>query len=212
MVSDSLKTYQKNILKSIFIFSVKNEKSTSEHLAEHLSVNQDYVIESCTFLNNIGMISKKNDEWVLTELGRNQLTVVFTGGVFDIIHPGHLFTLSAAKKLGDILIVSIARNKTVKNLKDRYPLNEEELRLNLVNALRIVDLALLGSEDNKFKIIEHVKPDVIALGYDQSHDTSDLIKEIGRLGFQIKIVRFSSFIDNNKSSNIIKNSTAINEF
>lgn len=212
MTSEVLKMHQKNILKSIFISSLNNKNSTSEYLSEQLMVSSDYLIKSCNDLSKIGMISKKDDKWFLTELGRSQLTVVFVGGVFDIIHPGHLFTLSAAKKLGDLLIVSIARNKTVKKLKNHNPLNGEELRLKLVNALKVVDIALLGSEKNKFEIVERVKPDVIALGYDQSHDTSKLNNDTKRLGFQIKVIRFNSFIDNNKSSNIIKNSKVIEEF
>lgn len=212
MTSEVLTVNQKNILKSVFISSLKDIHCTSESLAETLLVSPDYITESCNILANSGMISKKNNEWFLTELGRRQLIVVFAGGVFDIIHPGHLFTLSAAKKLGDILVVSIARNKTVKKLKNRSPLNGEKIRLKLVNALKVVDLALLGSEDNQFKIVERVKPDVIALGYDQSHDISKLINETNRLGLQIKVVKFSSFIDNNKSSNIIKDSMAIAEF
>lgn len=212
MTSEVLKMHQKNILKSIFISSLNNKNSTSEYLSEQLMVSSDYLVKSCNDLSKIGMISKKDDKWFLTELGRSQLTVVFVGGVFDIIHPGHLFTLSAAKKLGDLLIVSIARNKTVKKLKNHNPLNGEELRLKLVNALKVVDIALLGSEKNKFEIVERVKPDVIALGYDQSHDTSKLNNDTKRLGFQIKVIRFNSFIDNNKSSNIIKNSKVIEEF
>lgn len=212
MTSEVLTVNQKNILKSVFISSLKDIHCTSESLAETLLVSPDYITESCNILTNSGMISKKNNEWFLTELGRRQLIVVFAGGVFDIIHPGHLFTLSAAKKLGDILVVSIARNKTVKKLKKRSPLNGEKIRLKLVNALKVVDLALLGSEDNQFEIVERVKPDVIALGYDQSHDISKLINETNRLGLQIKVVKFSSFIDNNKSSNIIKDSMAIAEF
>ena len=132
--------------------------------------------------------------------------------VFDIIHPGHLFTLSSAKKLGDVLVVSIARNETVKRLKNRYPLNGEEVRLKLVDSIRVVDLALLGSDKDMFEIIGIVKPDVIALGYDQTQDIDELLKESNRRNLQIKVVKFSSFIANNKSSSIIKKSEAIEEF
>ena len=140
------------------------------------------------------------------------MVVVLTGGVFDIIHPGHLFTLSSAKNLGDVLVVSIARDKTVKRLKGRYPLNGEETRVNLVGSVRSVDLALLGSETDMFEMVERVKPDVIALGYDQKHDIEELNSEAKRIGLHIKVVKFDSPMRSIKSSSIIKNSEAIEEF
>ena len=209
---ESLGVYQKNILKTIFINSLRGTTFSLEGLSEDLTLSLDYVIQICNELADLGIISKKNGNWVLTELGRKQIVVVLAGGVFDIIHPGHLFTLSSAKKLGDILVISIAKDETVKKLKNRYPLNREEMRQKLVGSLRVVDLALLGGTTDMFKMIETVRPNVIALGYDQKHDTDELIKESNRRGLQIKVVRFSSSIENNKSSSIIKDSEAVKEF
>ena len=209
---ESLGVYQKNILKTIFINSLRGTTFSLEGLSEDLTLSLEYVTPVCNELADLGIISKKNDSWVLTELGRKQIVVVLAGGVFDIIYPGHLFTLSSAKKLGDILVISIAKDETVQKLKNRYPLNKEKMRQKLVGSLRIVDLALLGNTTDMFKMIETVKPDVIALGYDQKHDTDELIKESNRRSLQIKVVRFSSSIENNKSSSIIKDSVAINEF
>jgi len=209
---EALDVYQKNILKTIFINSLRGTTSSLDGLSEDLALSLDYVIQICNELADLGIISKKNGNWVLTELGRKQIVVVLAGGVFDIIHPGHLFTLSSAKKLGDILVISIAKDETVKNLKNRYPLNREEMRQKLVGSLRVVDLALLGNTTDMFKMIETVRPNVIALGYDQKHDTDELIKESNRRGLQIKVVRFSSSIENNKSSSIIKDSEAVKEF
>ena len=212
MSSEALDAYQKNILKTIFIASIRGTTSSLEVLSEDLTLSLEYVTQVCNELADLGIISKKNDSWVLTELGRKQIVVVLAGGVFDIIHPGHLFTLSSAKKLGDVLVISIAKDETVQKLKNRYPLNKEKMRQKLVGSLRIVDLALLGNTTDMFKMIETVKPDVIALGYDQKHNTDELIKESNRRSLQIKVVRFSSSIENNKSSSIIKDSVAINEF
>ena len=213
MTSEVLDKYQKNILKMIFIASLRGTHSSVEAISEDLTLSRDYVNRVCNKLADLSMILKKeNENLALTELGRKQLVVVLAGGVFDIIHPGHLFTLSSAKNLGDVLIISIAKDETVKNLKNRYPLNGEQIRLNLISSLRIVDLALLGSESDMFKMIEIVKPDVIALGYDQKHDTNDLINESNNRGLHIKVVRFSSSIKNNKSSKIIKDSEAVKEF
>ena len=212
MNSEVLDNHQKSILKAIFVASLRGAASSVDAISEDLVLNRDYVNQISNKLVNLNMILKKNENLALTELGRKQLVVVLAGGVFDIIHPGHLFTLSSAKNLGDVLIISIAKDETVKNLKNRYPLNGEQIRLNLISSLRIVDLALLGSESDMFKMIETVKPDVIALGYDQKHDTNDLINESNNRGLHIKVVRFSSSIKNNKSSRIIKDSEAVNEF
>ena len=212
MNSEVLDNHQKSILKAIFVASLRGAASSVDAISEDLVLNRDYVNQISNKLVNLNMILKKNENLALTELGRKQLVVVLAGGVFDIIHPGHLFTLSSAKNLGDVLIISIAKDETVKKLKNRYPLNGEQIRLNLISSLRIVDLALLGSESDMFKMIETVKPDVIALGYDQKHDTSDLINESNNRGLHIKVVRFSSSIKNNKSSKIIKDSEAVKEF
>jgi|TARA_B100000315_G_scaffold75672_1_gene69241 cytidyltransferase-like protein len=212
MNSEVLDNHQKSILKAIFVASLRGAASSVDAISEDLVLNRDYVNQISNKLVNLNMILKKNENLALTELGRKQLVVVLAGGVFDIIHPGHLFTLSSAKNLGDVLIISIAKDETVKNLKNRYPLNGEQIRLNLISSLRIVDLALLGSESDMFKMIETVKPDVIALGYDQKHDTNDLINESNNRGLHIKVVRFSSSIKNNKSSKIIKDSEAVKEF
>ena len=73
--------------------------------------------------------------------------IVLAGGVFDIIHPGHIHTLNAAKALGDVLIVAIATDKTAQKMKKRPPLHNQELRRELVNYLSMVDKAVIGHED-----------------------------------------------------------------
>ncbi|MCP8307739.1 MAG: FAD synthase [archaeon] len=141
------------------------------------------------------------------------MKVVLTGGVFDIIHPGHIFTLSSAKNLGDVLVVIVARDKTVTKNKGRSPFNNEEQRLELVNSLKIVDAAILGSEGNIFESVMKVMPDVIALGYDQKHNESELEKEAKRHELSLKFVRLGTKMPDIKSSKIIENrKEIINEF
>ena len=94
--------------------------------------------------------------------------IVLAGGVFDIIHPGHIHTLNAAKALGDVLIVAIATDKTAQKMKKRPPLHDQELRRELVNCLSMVDSTVIGHEDDIFETVKEVKPDIIALGYDLS--------------------------------------------
>ncbi|MEE9585895.1 MAG: adenylyltransferase/cytidyltransferase family protein [Nitrososphaerales archaeon] len=211
MSSEVIDAYRKSLLKTVFCNLIKKGGTSSKALAEELSVSSEYVDEVCSTLADVDMLLKSGGDWVLTELGRRQIVVVFTGGVFDIIHPGHLFTLLSANKLGDVLVVSVARDKTVKKIKSRFPLNNEKTRVDLVGSLRCVDLALLGSETDIFEVVERVRPDVIALGYDQKHDVDELYSEAKRRGLQIKVVRFNSPMPGIKSSSIIKNSEALRE-
>ena len=104
----------------------------------------------------------------LNPSGRKLITIVMTGGAFDIIHPGHIETLEQARALGDALIVSVARDSTFEKNKKRKPQHSEVLRKNLVAAIRTVDCSVLGSETDIFETVELLKPDIIALGYDQA--------------------------------------------
>ncbi|MCP8305119.1 MAG: FAD synthase [archaeon] len=137
-------------------------------------------------------------------MGRSKIDVVFTGGVFDIIHPGHVFTLSSAKRLGDVLVVVVARDKTVVKNKGHKPLNDETQRLELVRALKFVDAAILGSEGDIFETVMKVMPDVIALGYDQKYDESELEREAKRRGLSLKFIRLDTKMPDIKSSKIIE--------
>ena len=212
MSSEPVEQYMKSILRTLFCNSIIERRSSTESLAEQLVVSSTYIDEVCEYLFELGLISMNGDEWSLTDIGRKNIVVVMAGGVFDIIHPGHIFTLSSAKRLGDILIVSIARDSTVKKMKDHLPINTEEKRVTLVEALKCVDIAILGSETNMFQMVEKVKPNIIALGYDQKHDTEKLKKDAEDKGIEIEVTRFDTPLPNLKSSNILKNSKDVDEF
>ena len=96
-------------------------------------------------------------------LRRGSLRVVLAGGVFDIIHPGHIHTLKAAKALGDILVVAIATDKTAQKMKKRIPLHNQELRRELVDCLSMVNEAIVGHENDIFETVKIVKPEIILL-------------------------------------------------
>ena len=114
-------------------------------------------------------------------------------GTFDIIHKGHLYYLSQAKKYGDKLIVVVARDKTSHKFKGRKPINNERKRLQAVSKLKIVDKAVLGRHGNIFNIIEEIKPDVICLGYDQKVKIHDLRKELIKRSIRAKVVRIKAY-------------------
>jgi FAD synthetase len=125
----------------------------------------------------------------------NMVKRVLAAGVFDLLHYGHLKYLEEAKKLGGEgaeLIVVIARDSTVLKRKGRFPVMKEEHRRALVEALKPVDKAILGGVDlNTAKIIQKVKPDIIAIGYDQG-DIAELIARQGGAG---KVVRLKKYGD-----------------
>jgi len=130
--------------------------------------------------------------------------IVLAGGVFDIIHPGHIHTLTAAKALGDVLVVAIATDKTAQKMKKMQPLHNQELRCELVSSLSMVDEAIVGHEEDIFETVKEVKPDIIALGYDQIHQEKFISDGCKRLSLNVKIVRLQSPIPKLSSSEIEK--------
>ena len=134
----------------------------------------------------------------------NTKKVVLAGGVFDIIHPGHIHTLNAAKALGSVLVVAIATDKTAKKMKKRLPLHNQELRRELVSCLSMVDKAVVGHEDDIFETVKNVKPDIIVLGYDQVHQEKFISDGCKRINLNIEIVRLETPVPHLSSSEIEK--------
>ena len=146
----------------------------------------------------------KEDRITLTEIGRDSLRIVLAGGVFDIIHPGHIHTLNAAKLLGDVLVVVVATDNTAVKMKKRTPIHSQEQRQELVNSLEVVDLCLIGQENDIFKTVNHVKPQIIALGYDQIHQEKYITEGCKKIKLNAKVARLQSPIPESSSSKIEK--------
>ena len=130
--------------------------------------------------------------------------IVLAGGVFDIIHPGHIHTLNAAKALGDVLVVAIATDKTAQKMKKRPPLHNQELRCELVSCLSMVDKAVIGHEDDIFKTVKAIEPNIIVLGYDQIHQEKFIDDGCKRINLDVEIVRLQSPVPELSSSEIEK--------
>ena len=138
------------------------------------------------------------------DLKSSKKKIVLAGGVFDIIHPGHIHTLNAAKALGDVLIVAIATDKTAQKMKKRNPLHNQELRCELVSCLSMVDKAVIGHENDIFETVKEIKPDIIVLGYDQTHQEKFIGDGCKRINLDVEIVRLESPIPEISSSGIEK--------
>ncbi|MDY6776662.1 MAG: adenylyltransferase/cytidyltransferase family protein, partial [Candidatus Nanohaloarchaea archaeon] len=131
------------------------------------------------------------------------MTRVMAQGVFDILHPGHLHYLRESAELGDELHVVIARDSRVAERKDLAM--DEDSRREMVDALEMVDEAVLGSEESIFDTVEEVRPDVITLGYDQHHDEEELEEKLEEHGFgDVEVVRIGRYEGEIESSSEIR--------
>ena len=123
--------------------------------------------------------------------------VVLASGVFDLLHLGHVKFLEEAKKAGGKdaeLLVIIARDSTVEKNKGRKPIMPENQRRALVESLKVVDEAVLGFEEFDIgDVIERIKPDVIALGYDQADMEKRVQEYVDKHKLNIKVVRIGKF-------------------
>lgn len=190
-----LRKLDREILKCILKLSLTERKISHMNIAKELLCDINIIKKRLEYLRKKGYVDYDNK---LTRKGRSSIKVGLLGGVFDILHIGHIRTIKTAKSLVDILIVVIARNRTVMAFKGRMPINDEKDRLALVNSLKYVDLAILGSEMDFMEPVKRVNPDVIILGYDQALPPS--------LGDKIpkdKIVRLNEVVENVKTSRII---------
>ena len=130
---------------------------------------------------------------------------VLATGVFDILHPGHVHFLTEAKKLGDELVVVVARDSVAQKMK-RLPFIPENIRVTMVDSLKPVDRAILGVEGNIYDILSEVRPDIVALGYDQEFNPDEIVAEGKKRGLELKVVKVSQYSESefNGTRKIIK--------
>lgn len=171
--------------------------SALETGVESLSAEIDVLLKN-------GLVTVDDGIPVITAKGRKEIIVVMAGGSFDIIHPGHIETLEQARSLGDSLVVSVARDATFRKNKKREPQHNEALRQKLVSSLRVVDAAVLGSENDILETAVMLKPDIVALGYDQTHSEASIRDELLKRGLSVNVVRLKSSIPDVKTTSLLK--------
>ncbi|ABR55987.1 rfaE bifunctional protein [Methanococcus aeolicus Nankai-3] len=138
------------------------------------------IIQNKNLLNNM-----------VNELKNQNLKIVFTNGCFDILHKGHVEYLNHAKKFGDILIVGINSDKSIKNIKgDKRPIIPLESRMYVLDSLKSVDFIVPFEEDTPMDLIEIIKPAVHVKGGDYSVEDLPESKIIKKYGGKIKIIPF----------------------
>ena len=192
---------EKIILATIYTCQIE-EKDSFELIKKKSMLSTNVINSKIDELIKNHLVNE--DRNTLTEMGRNSLRIVLAGGVFDIIHPGHIYTLNAAKELGDVLVVVVATDNTAVKMKKRRPLHTQEQRQELVNSLSMVDLCLIGQEEDIFKTVNHVKPQIIALGYDQAHQEKFITEGCKKIKLDAKVARLQSPIPESSSSKIEK--------
>ncbi len=188
--SDNLKS----LLKAAYLRQLRHGPFTEREFEEYVPQSE------LSYLLSSGYLAEKEEAGVkrysLTEKGRNQIKVVLAGGVYDVLHLGHLAALDEAKSLGDVLVVVVATDVTVEMLKGRKPLFPEKDRQALVAGLKPVDKAILGYEDVGFgfeQVLMEVMPDMVAFGYDQENLEKTVREIIERRNLKIQMVRLSKF-------------------
>ena len=192
-----MKPLEKIILSSIYVASI-SDKDPIQIIKERGGITEELIeskLDECVKNKLV-----KEDKRTLTEIGRSSLKVVLAGGVFDIIHPGHIHTLNSAKALGDVLVVVIATDNTAEKMKKRKPLHTQDQRQMLVNSLSVVDLSMVGHEGDIFKTVDIIKPQVIALGYDQVHQEKFITEGCKKINLDVKVARLQSPIPEVSSS------------
>ena len=150
-----------------------------------------------------GKLANNSLEESCREIRLKDKKIVFTNGCFDILHPGHIHILSKAKSLGDILVVGLNSDLSVKKLKgDKRPLVSEDDRSRVLLSLRFVDYVIIFNELTPLKVIKKIKPDYLVKGGDYNENDivgSDFVKASGG---QVEIIKF---LDGYSSSNYIDN-------
>lgn len=116
-------------------------------------------------------------------------------GTFDLLHPGHVFYLQEARKLGGDdakLMVVVSTDKTVYEHK-RIPIVDQQQRAEMIRSFKGVDEVFVGYEDDPFRIVKEQKPDIIAIGPDQTFDPENLEAQLNKIGLDVKVYKINSY-------------------
>ncbi len=192
----------KAILVSIYSSGFDSGITLYDYFKSRSVVPEDLFNSRLKKLNKLRFVDLTNPV-SLSFLGRGLIKVVLVGGVFDILHPGHIHTLKAAKSYGDVLVAVIARTSTARKINSsRVIYHDEVLRKELVSSIKFVDVALIGFESSLYRTVEYVKPDIIALGYDQAHGEKEIAMNCRKRGIDVQVIRLNTPIPKIKSTSI----------
>ncbi len=148
----------------------------------------------------MSIVKKENLKTLLSDLKNKK--IVFTNGCFDILHIGHVKYLKESKKFGDILIVGLNSDSSVKKLKgDNRPINNEQDRAGILDELKSVDYVVIFEEDSPKELIDIIKPDIYTKGADYTLETLPETPVVIKNGGEVK---FINFVEGKSTTNIVK--------
>lgn len=188
---------ERQLAKVAYLLQLRHGPFTEREFSTVVGADAAQKIAKLLRLGYLETHSDKDEKsYSLTDTGRGQVRVVLAGGVYDVVHLGHLAALTEAKKLGDVLVAVVATDVTVEMLKGRKPIFPEEDRRALVEGLKPVDRAILGYEDVGMgyeQVLADVMPDIVAFGYDQENLERAVREIIQRRALKIQMVKLSKF-------------------
>lgn len=137
------------------------------------------------------LIEKENLDNIIKKLKSENKKIVFTNGCFDILHAGHVRYLKESKKFGDILIVGLNSDVSVKKIKgESRPINPEMDRVEVLAGLEAVSYIVLFDETSPVKLLEEIKPDIYTKGADYTVETLPEAKTVLSYGGKIEFIKF----------------------
>ncbi len=135
---------------------------------------------------------------ILLKLQKKGKKIVFTNGCFDLIHPGHIKILKLAKKSGDVLVVALNSDRSIKMIKkNNRPILGQKARIQILSAIQYVDYLLVFNQKTPYQAINKLRPDILVKGGDWPKDKivgRNLVKKV----IQVKLA------SNYSTTNIIK--------
>jgi cytidyltransferase-like protein len=138
------------------------------------------------------------------------MKTVLIFGSFDILHYGHVHMFKHAREHGDKVVAVVATDVNMRKHKEIDPFHSEDERLEILKNISLIDDVRLGDKSDVYKVVNDVKPDVIALGYDQRIFVDELARKITEFGLDSQIVRLPSYKPGHyKTSNIRQYLTAL---
>lgn len=192
-----------DLLREVYLENLGDARARASSLGASLRVDASSVRSALRAASEKRLVRTEKGIVSLTPAGRRRLKVVMMGGAFEIIHPGHVHALSEAKRLGNTLVVVVATDESVQRNKGRAPVTDQASRVGLVSSLRQVDLALPGNRGSIYEILLKIRPDIVALGYDQRHSAEDIVREAARRGVSIRTARMGTTFPDLKTSKIL---------
>ncbi len=192
-----------DLLRAVYVEGLRGGGATVGSVSARLGIAASATRSAIRESDERNLVKVEKGLVRLTPAGRRRLKVIMLGGAFEIIHPGHVHALAEARSLGNTLVVVVATDGSVERNKGRPPVTDQASRVGLVSSMRQVDLALPGNKGSIYEILLRIRPDVVALGYDQRLAGEEVVREAAKRGVKITTARLGATLPDVKTSKIL---------